>query len=831
MQSEPTDSGVSKLLEKSRLAVGILVLTAVALPSCQQIINNPAPVLNSISPTSVAAGSPSFSLTVIGNNFAGSNSLVELSLNGGTPTPRTTIFDTTNELKATILADDIQAPGTILVTVVTGPPGGGTSLPQQFTVTPSHSPTPTVTSISPSGVFVNGVASSLSVIVTGTNFVPQSVVTVNGNNCTPVTFGNPNGVPGCTTALPVSSTTSITVSIPSTFFLSTGALSIAVFNPPPGGGASNTVPLNITNPFPSITAVTPASIEAGTGNGATLTVTGTSLAPASVILINGGQRATTTSSATQLTTALTAGDLAAAGVNQVQVFTPAPGGGTSNILTFAINPTPSAGLPDLVDVATDGSQGDSGICGACAAGGTPDLTTAGPSTSSTGAFIAYASTSSDLIANDENSSSGVFVRTTCLAATGTAASSCTPANSVASVSATGGPANGPSFEPSLNAAGTDIAFTSNATNLVNTVAFTGNDSQVYWNVVCTSSTSACGTAPSTVLVSISADGTQPGDGASFSPAISPDGRYVAFVSLATNLVSSQSFNGATPQVFLSDTCSGETLATSTTSGCVPQTFLVSTLDGVTPANVASSNPSVSNGGQFVSFTSSANNLGASGANVSQVYVRTTCVNITTGCTPATTLISTPDGTSVSNGPSGQSTITIDGRFIAFASTATNLVSGVGPTQQIYVRDTCTGQPTTCTTSTTLVSTANGTTPANALSEHPSISQGTSSEAAGQFIAFASFASNLSANAANGRENIFVRNTCTNASTTGTTTCSPSTALSSIAAGASPSPANGNSIAPSISSDGHVVSFISSANNLVARDNNGIPDIFLGTTTF
>jgi len=252
---------------------------------------------------------------------------------------------------------------------------------------------------------------------------------------------------------------------------------------------------------------------------------------------------------------------------------------------------------------------------------------------------------------------------------------------------------------------------------------------------------------------------------------------------------------------------------------------------VTPANSASINPSVSNGGQFVSFTSSATNLGASAASVSQVYERSTCVNAASGCTPATTLISTPDGVSVSNGPSGESSIAFDGRFVAFASAATNLVSGIGPTQQIYVRDTCNGQPATCATSTTLVSTTNGTTPANALSEHPSISRGTSATSEGQFIAFASFASNLSANAANGRENIFVRNTCTNATTTGTTTCSPSTSLSSIAAGTSPAPANGNSVAPSISDDGHVVSFISSANNLVARDNNGIPDIFLGTTTF
>jgi hypothetical protein len=818
------------LLEKSRLALWILVLTALVLPSCQQVINNPQPVLKSISPTSVAAGSPAFILTVTGNDFAGSNSVVEVAVNGGTAQPRITDFISTSQLTAEIFADDIQGPGTILVTVITGPPGGGTSLPQTLTVTPSASTTPKVNSISPSGVFAGSVSSALSVIVSGAGFVSTSIVTVNGNNCTPVTIGNPGGVPGCTTTLPVPSTISITVTIPSTFFVSTGALNIGVLNPPPGGGASNTVPLNITNPFPSITSVTPTAFQAGATSAGGLTVTGTGLAPGSIILINGGQRQTTIVSGTQLGTPLTPGDLANAGVNQVQVLNPAPGGGTSNILTFAINPSPTAGLPELIDVGFDGSQGDSGICGTCAPGGSPDLTTAGPSTSSTGAFIAYASTSSNLTTVDGNSSSDVFVRTTCLVATGTSAN-CTPVNSVASISATGGAANGPSFEPSLDAAGTDIAFTSTATNLVNTVAFTGTDSQIYWNVVCTSSTSACSTAPSTVLVSMSADGTQPGNGASFNPAISPDGRYVAFVSFATNLVSNLTFNGSTAQVFLRDTCDGQTLATSTIAGCNPQTFLVSTLDGVTPANSASSNPSVSSDGQFVSFTSSASNLGFPAANVSQVYERLTCANISSGCTPATALISTPDGLSVSNGPSSESSIAFDGRFVAFASTATNLVSGIGPTQQIYVRNTCNGQSTTCTTSTTLVSTTNGTVPGNALSEHPSISRGTSSIAEGQFIAFASLASNLSVNAANGRENIFVRNTCTNATTTGTATCSPSTSLSSIAAGTSPAPANGNSLAPSISNDGHVVSFISSANDLVARDTNGIPDIFLGTTTF
>jgi Tol biopolymer transport system component len=143
-------------------------------------------------------------------------------------------------------------------------------------------------------------------------------------------------------------------------------------------------------------------------------------------------------------------------------------------------------------------------------------------------------------------------------------------------------------------------------------------------------------------------------------------------------------------------------------------------------------------------------------------------------------------------------------------------------QQIYVRDTCTGVDTvttTCAPSTTLVSTATGA-PGNGLSEHPSIS------ATGQFVAFASLASNL-ANTTNGIENIFVRNTCLAT----TITCTTGVAISSISGGTNASPSNGQNLAPSISADGHTVSFLSFSNNLVPRDNNALEDIFLGTTTF
>jgi hypothetical protein len=134
----------------------------------------------------------------------------------------------------------------------------------------------------------------------------------------------------------------------------------------------------------------------------------------------------------------------------------------------------------------------------------------------------------------------------------------------------------------------------------------------------------------------------------------------------------------------------------------------------------------------------------------------------------------------------------------------------------------------------LVSTLDGSTPANAPAENPSVNHCTASTSVtvscgtGQFIAFATTATNLGPNVQNGVENVFVRNTCEGMATTSTTTttCAPYTFLASQPQGTQASPANGDSIVPSLSGDGHVVGFLSSASNLVSNDTNGIPDAFI-----
>ncbi len=838
-------------------AFWLLLFSMVAMSACTEQINYPAPTITfvGVCPTltssdsncaiSIPAGSAQSYLTVRGTNLI-QQSQVGYSLSPGGSAFVLIInqYISANELIVTLPAALLKNPTTLYINITTPQPGGGTFPAQNqapppgtiFTITPIASPKPVVTSLNPSTAFAG--APGLLLNLNGQNFVAQSSVFVNDSNRNTRYLNS----------------TALQVSLDSSDLLTPGPVSIQVVNPPPDGGGSTPVSLSVLTAVPVISAVSPASALAG-ATSASLSITGSGfLNQYSYITMNGQPVTTTIGGSTAAGASLTADELVSAGVNQIQVVNKPPGGGISNILTYSINPTHLLGLPVLGDLAADGSQAINGICGGAAncASGAFGLTAAnsGPSSSSTGQFVAFASVSHNLVLSDLNTNSDVYVRNTCLSL-----ASCTPVTALVSSDPNGQAANGGSSEPTVDSSGTHAAFTSLATNLVTTVPVQTGTSQVYWRPVCTPApTTQCAINPSsnydTQLVSISADGQTAGNGPSYNPVISPDGEYVAFVSLATNLVTDITADGRTPQVYIRNTCNIATIVTTNpTNTCVPTTYLVSTPDGSTFANGLSSNPSISEDGLFVSFTSAATNLGSTAPNpngLPEVFERGTCIttitSITNTCVSVTTLISTPDGTTAADGPSGQSTLSAcgsvttttssactstvlsSGRFVAFASTASNLVTGVGPTpQQIYVRDTCIGVTVTvaqCTPSTTLVSTPDGVTPANGLSEHPS------ANASGQLIAFASYASNLGGTV-NGVENVFVRNTCLGV----IPTCTTGVVLASISTGINASAANGGSVVPSISADGHTVSFISSASNLVARDNNAVEDIFLGTTTF
>ena len=827
---------------KLRLYSGFLFCALVLLCSCAQQISYPVPGVTSLSPSSITAGQPGFTLTVNGSNFTPASTV---TWNGQA---RSTVFQGPTVLTAQIEASDIANPGLVVVNVFTPQPGGGTGLtPLQFSILPITNPVPHVTSISPQGVFTGSAAFAIDVI--GTNFVAQSNVTVGGNNIQTIYVNS----------------ATLQATVPASLVANSGTLQISVVNPPqntnpnipPGGGSSNVVTLNVTNPVPAIGALSPVSVGAGSSSTA-VTVDGSNFVPNSVVMFNGSPRTTTFGGSGSLQVSLSSSDLAAAGANQVQVVNPAPGGGTSTSIAFPVVPSTVAGLPVIVDVGYDASQANNGICGgltncqngtlALVQGLTPamtPLTSSGPSTSGSGEFLAFASFSNNLVQGQKSTGSQVFLRDTCL--TASTSTSCVPGTSLLTGVPGGGAANGPSSQPTVDTSGTHVAFTSLASNLVTNPPVTSGTSQVYWTPSCTtavmSSGSGCSAAtsssPGAILVSASADGFSAGNGNSYDPAISSDGEFVAFVSLATNLVTSNSaIDGITPQVYVRSLCNPTTTGGVTTTTCTPTTYLVSSADGVTPGNGPSSQPSISASGNFVSFTSSARNLGPSApdpAGKQEIFEQSECYAVTT-CVQTTSLISTPDaGATPADGASMTSSISDDGRFVAFASTATNLIPGIGPVQQVYLYDTCGGLTTagtTCAPSVKLVSTPNGTAPANAPAENPSINRcgGIGTCATGQFVAFATKASNLAPNVTTGIENVYVRNTC--APSVGTTTaCTTGTAVASQQGGSTPLPSNGDSLVPSISGDGHSVGFISYSTNLVPRDTNNLEDIFLGLTSF
>jgi trimeric autotransporter adhesin len=784
---------------KASLSVWVLIAAAIMLPSCGEVVNNPSPNVTSLSPSSVNAGAPGFTLTVNGSGLA-PQSLVYW--NGAAVS---TIFLTSDQVQATIPSTFISTPGSALIEVQTPAPGGGISTELTFTINPVNSLIPELSSISPSSGLAGN--SQFEIELTGNNFESQSEVLINGDAQTTSFLDSQE----------------LEADIPTSYLTTAGELSISVLNPAPGGGASQALPLTITYAVPAITKLSPTSAAAG-GNSQTLTVTGTGMTPGTVIMFNGSPRTTNYSANTSVTAVLTESDLFSAQVAQITAVNPSPGGGPSVAEVFGVDGIVPAlsrpgytGLPELVDYSYLGLGPNAGV---------GNLNLSGPSISSDGRYVAYASAASNLVYNDTNGATDVFLTDTCYATTG-----CVPSNQLVSISGTSGSTspgtqgNAASFAPSLNSTGSYIAFSSYATNLdPNYPTVNGSTQQVFLHGACvgSSSTAECSTA-FTELVSVAADGVNPANADATQASVSSDGRYVAFVSTATNLVPGVNTNGVA-QVYLRDTC------LSTTTSCTPTTELVSSPDGVTPGDEPSSQPSVATSGLYVSYTSAASNLISGVVPTStQIFRTETCISGLLNCIPILTLVSSNDGVTTANAAASESSITADGRYVAFASAATNLVEAASSgVQQVYVRDTCGSLTTGCTTSTTLISVANdNVTPGNALSEQPSVSSITSGAGDAEFVAFASLATNLASGTTNGFENVFVRNTCNNASSS--PTCIPGTILLSTSQNGTL--ANNVSIYPAISGSGHDVAFISPATNLVPNYSTGLGDVFITGTTY
>jgi hypothetical protein len=138
-----------------------------------------------------------------------------------------------------------------------------------------------------------------------------------------------------------------------------------------GGGGSTSNPAPASNPVPTVTALSPSSLTAGTAD-TIVTISGTGFISSSAAAWNGTALATTFVGATQLKATLPAADLAGSSIAQISVQNPAPGGGTSGMTTFTVNsPAPAIsavtpryvppGAPATVTVTGTGFEANSAV--------------------------------------------------------------------------------------------------------------------------------------------------------------------------------------------------------------------------------------------------------------------------------------------------------------------------------------------------------------------------------------------------------------------------------------------------------------------------------------
>jgi hypothetical protein len=204
-----------------------------------------------------------------------------------------------------------------------GSSSGETAKPSK----PDEAPVPHVDSVTPNKAALGSVGPSI--IVAGNNFVPRSIVQL-------------DGAPLATSFV---SGTELRATIPSSKLTTVGTLRVSVGTAPPGGGASKEVSFSVENPEPAVTALAPLSLVVGAGT-TQLDVTGSSFVDGSKIVFGMTDLTTTFVSSTQLAGTIPSGLLTNSGSIPVKVINPGPGGGPSNAISFTVS-NPSASIESI----------------------------------------------------------------------------------------------------------------------------------------------------------------------------------------------------------------------------------------------------------------------------------------------------------------------------------------------------------------------------------------------------------------------------------------------------------------------------------------------------
>jgi Tol biopolymer transport system component len=408
-----------------------------------------------------------------------------------------------------------------------------------------------------------------------------------------------------------------------------------------------------------------------------------------------------------------------------------------------------SGRFERLSVSSAGEEGDAGSYG--------------PAISADGSVVAFVSNASNLVAGDTNGRCDTFVRD--------AASGVTTRVSVSTAGEEGHDGFQCGSTPAISADGRYVAFVSDASDLVAGDANGQVDVFVRDRVAAT-----------TTRVSVSSAGTE-ADSNSIDPAISADGRFVAFHSAATNLIEGEWISDANVYV--------HELATGTTE----------LISGGPTYGVSGSSyqPSLSADGRYVAFASQSALVEVDTNLHPDAYVFDRATHVTSRVSVAS------DGDQGDLGSRGSEdpAISADGRYVAFASDARDLVAGVDRFDvQVYVRDRLAGTTTLASVN------AGGDEAVGDDSLVPSIS------ADGRYVSFHTGANNLYPGHVFDTIDVVVRDT--QAATT-----------KAITVGRA---AGDYSLYASLSADGQWIAFGSLASFLVTDDTNGAIDVFRRAVT-
>jgi Tol biopolymer transport system component len=392
----------------------------------------------------------------------------------------------------------------------------------------------------------------------------------------------------------------------------------------------------------------------------------------------------------------------------------------------------------------------------------PTANSAWPSMSASGRFVAFSSWASDLVRGDTNDASDIFVRDVVAGTT-----------RLVSVSSAGAQANGSSFSPSISADGKVVAFRSDATNLVR------NDTEgridVFVHDIATGVTQRVSQRPSGI-------GANRDSG---EPAIAGNGRFVAFSSDATNLVSVKiNVTGLCCDIFVHNVATGHNRLG----------------DPMVDGRGASDSfaPVLSSTGRYLAFFSWGCDIveGIPCLDESSVYR----LDLKTD---EMTLVTEAYKGGIGFGCGSNPAISSDGTRVAFISDGGNLVPGdTNGAYDVFVRNLVTGV-------TTRVSVTSKGAQTNGGLGRVGISGD------GRFVTFQSDAWNLVPNDANLVTDVFVHNLRTGKTTR-------------VSVSSSGEEADAYSADATIDADGNAVAFESDAGNLVASDQNFTTDIFVHT---